>query len=89
MGATGTSAPGQERATIHGGMQRCSAASAAAASVVSAELPLNVLVWHHTGTPRMEYPENMIDGVRLRPTFNPYVRLTKAKRYVLDNWPSR
>ncbi|CDJ42669.1 hypothetical protein, conserved [Eimeria tenella] len=41
------------------------------------------------GTPRMEYPENMIDGVRLRPTFNPYVRLTKAKRYVLDNWPSR
>ncbi|CDI81940.1 hypothetical protein, conserved [Eimeria acervulina] len=41
------------------------------------------------GTPRIEYAENMIDGVRLRPTFNPYVKLTKAKRYVLDNWPSR
>lgn len=37
----------------------------------------------------MEYPENLIDGVRVRPTFNPYVKLTKAKRYVLDNWPSR
>lgn len=43
----------------------------------------------HAGTPRMEYAENLIDGVRLRPTFNPYVKLTKAKRYVLDNWPSR
>ncbi|KAL8427987.1 hypothetical protein Efla_004245 [Eimeria flavescens] len=36
----------------------------------------------------MEHPENLIDGVRVRPTFNPYVKLTKAKRYVLDNWPS-
>ncbi|CDI86294.1 hypothetical protein, conserved [Eimeria praecox] len=41
------------------------------------------------GTPRMEYDENMIDGIRLRPTFNPFVKLTRAKRYVLDNWPSR
>ncbi|KAL8273794.1 hypothetical protein Esti_002268 [Eimeria stiedai] len=41
------------------------------------------------GTPRMEYPENLIDGVRVRPTFNPYVKLTRSKRYKLDNWPSR
>ncbi|KFG60838.1 BIR protein, partial [Toxoplasma gondii RUB] len=41
------------------------------------------------GTPRREYSKNVIDGVRVKPTFNPFVKLNKAKRYVLDNWPSR
>ncbi|UVC54243.1 hypothetical protein MACJ_003778 [Theileria orientalis] len=41
------------------------------------------------GTPRREYQENMINGIRIHPTFNPYVRLNKEKRYRLDNWPSR
>nr|CEL68975.1 TPA: BIR protein [Neospora caninum Liverpool] len=41
------------------------------------------------GTPRREYSKNVIDGVRVQPTFNPFVKLNKAKRYVLDNWPSR
>eukprot|EP00921_Rhytidocystis_pertsovi_P017955 GHVQ01028200.1.p1 GENE.GHVQ01028200.1~~GHVQ01028200.1.p1 ORF type:complete len:228 (-),score=21.05 GHVQ01028200.1:899-1582(-) len=41
------------------------------------------------GTPRREYQQNVINGIRVAPTFNPYVKLTKPKRYVLDNWPSR
>lgn len=41
------------------------------------------------GTPRQEYQKGMIDGIRVVPTFNPYVKLNKAKRYVLDHWPSR
>ncbi|EAN30535.1 hypothetical protein TpMuguga_03g00694 [Theileria parva strain Muguga] len=42
-----------------------------------------------SGTPRREYQANMINGVRICPTFNPYVNLNKEKRYRLDNWPSR
>ena len=41
------------------------------------------------GTPRSEFSEGTIDGIRVRPVQNPYVRLTKAKRYRLDNWMSR
>ncbi|EDO07711.1 hypothetical protein BBOV_III001440 [Babesia bovis T2Bo] len=41
------------------------------------------------GTPRREYQTNMINGIRIMPTFNPYVKLNKEKRYRLDNWPSR
>eukprot|EP00922_Rhytidocystis_sp_ex-Travisia-forbesii_P010855 GHVS01015897.1.p1 GENE.GHVS01015897.1~~GHVS01015897.1.p1 ORF type:complete len:233 (+),score=7.60 GHVS01015897.1:204-902(+) len=41
------------------------------------------------GTPRRCYQENLIEGIRIAPTFNPYVKLNKAKRYVLDNWASR
>lgn len=41
------------------------------------------------GTPRREYQENVINGIRIAPTFNPYVELNKEKRYRLDNWPSR
>lgn len=41
------------------------------------------------GTPRQEYQKGVIDGIRVVPTFNPYVKLNKAKRYVLDQWPSR
>ncbi|EKX73237.1 conserved hypothetical protein [Theileria equi strain WA] len=41
------------------------------------------------GTPRREYQENVIHGIRIAPTFNPYVELNKDKRYRLDNWPSR
>eukprot|EP01066_Platyproteum_vivax_P006017 Platyproteum_vivax@DN186_c0_g1_i1.p1 len=41
------------------------------------------------GTPRQEYQENVIDGIRVKPTFNPYVKMTRAKRYTLDRWESR
>ncbi|ORM42221.1 Inosine triphosphate pyrophosphatase [Babesia sp. Xinjiang] len=41
------------------------------------------------GTPRREYQENVINGIRIAPTFNPYLQLNKEKRYRLDNWPSR
>ncbi|CDR96372.1 hypothetical protein, conserved [Babesia bigemina] len=41
------------------------------------------------GTPRREYQENVVNGIRIAPTFNPYVELNKEKRYRLDNWPSR
>ncbi|PHJ16412.1 bir protein [Cystoisospora suis] len=41
------------------------------------------------GTPRREFNTNVIDGIRVKPTFNPFVKLNKAKRYVIDNWPSR
>ncbi|CAD7923813.1 unnamed protein product [Amoebophrya sp. A120] len=41
------------------------------------------------GTPRREFQEGMVEGVRVRPVFNPFVELTNAKRYRLDNWPSR
>ncbi|KAF8823016.1 BIR protein [Cardiosporidium cionae] len=41
------------------------------------------------GTPRQEYQENVIDGIRVKPTFNPYVQLNKKKRYILDNYASR
>ncbi|CAD7953019.1 unnamed protein product [Amoebophrya sp. A25] len=42
-----------------------------------------------TGTPRRAYQEGCVEGVRVRPTFNPFVDLSDQKRYVLDNWPSR
>eukprot|EP00386_Alphamonas_edax_P007768 GDKI01025804.1.p1 GENE.GDKI01025804.1~~GDKI01025804.1.p1 ORF type:complete len:254 (-),score=42.11 GDKI01025804.1:745-1506(-) len=41
------------------------------------------------GTPRREYQHNVIDGIRVKPTFNPYVKLNNARRYVLENWESR
>ncbi|KAF8822477.1 BIR protein [Cardiosporidium cionae] len=41
------------------------------------------------GTPRQEYQENIIGGIRVKPTFNPYVSLNKKKRYFLDNYASR
>ncbi|KAK2195960.1 hypothetical protein BdWA1_002558 [Babesia duncani] len=41
------------------------------------------------GTPRREYQENVVNGIRICPTFNPFVHLNKARRYRLDNWPSR
>eukprot|EP00392_Amoebophrya_sp_AT5.2_P009012 g9040.t1 len=41
------------------------------------------------GTPRREYQEGLVDGMRVRPVFNPFVELTPEKRYRLDNWPSR
>lgn len=41
------------------------------------------------GTPRREYQEGMVEGCRVRPVFNPFVELTPAKRYRMDNWPSR
>lgn len=33
--------------------------------------------------------EGVVDGMRVRPVFNKNVKLTRAKRYRLDNWPSR
>ncbi|SIO73529.1 conserved Plasmodium protein, unknown function [Babesia microti strain RI] len=41
------------------------------------------------GTPRREYQENVVNGIRVAPTFNPYVELNRDKRYRLDHWPSR
>ncbi|CEM25815.1 unnamed protein product [Vitrella brassicaformis CCMP3155] len=41
------------------------------------------------GTPRREYQENMIDGIRIHSTFNPYLELNKNQHYHLDIWPSR
>lgn len=41
------------------------------------------------GTPRREYQEGMVNGIRVRPVQNPYYELTKANRYPLDNWSSR
>lgn len=41
------------------------------------------------GTPRREYPVNMIDGIRVAATFNPYQAMTRKKRKQLDTWKSR
>jgi len=41
------------------------------------------------GTPIRQYMEGVVDGMRVRPVANPYVKLTKAKRYRLDTFPSR
>ncbi|SCA48461.1 conserved Plasmodium protein, unknown function [Plasmodium ovale] len=41
------------------------------------------------GTPRRPYDYNTFDRIRYKPTFNPYVKLNKDKKYRLDNWESR
>jgi len=41
------------------------------------------------GTPRQQYQEGLVDGLRVRPVFNPYVRLIRKKYKRLDNWESR
>ncbi|CAA9986585.1 conserved Plasmodium protein, unknown function [Plasmodium knowlesi strain H] len=41
------------------------------------------------GTPRRAYGYNCFDRIRFKPTFNPYVKLNKDKKYRLDNWESR
>ncbi|VWU49010.1 conserved protein, unknown function [Hepatocystis sp. ex Piliocolobus tephrosceles] len=41
------------------------------------------------GTPRRAYNYNTFDTIRYKPTFNPYVKLNKDKKYRLDNWASR
>jgi len=41
------------------------------------------------GTPRREYQEGMLGGIRVRPVQNPYVRLRKSIRFRLNSWPSR
>mmetsp|Transcript_9968 Transcript_9968/g.17926 ORF Transcript_9968/g.17926 Transcript_9968/m.17926 type:complete len:366 (-) Transcript_9968:45-1142(-) len=41
------------------------------------------------GTPRREYQEGMLGGIRIRQTQNPYVRLRNSTRYRLNTWPSR
>lgn len=41
------------------------------------------------GTPRRGYEEKSMCGIRYQNAYNPYVKLNKSKRYVLDNWPSR
>uniref|UniRef100_A0A0G4GUD9 Uncharacterized protein n=1 Tax=Chromera velia CCMP2878 TaxID=1169474 RepID=A0A0G4GUD9_9ALVE len=42
------------------------------------------------GTPRRDsVQENLIDGIRVRPTFNPYVRIRNKFRWPLDRWKSR
>jgi len=41
------------------------------------------------GTPRRELQDGVIDGIRVKPTFNPYVQLNRARRYRLDRWASR
>jgi len=41
------------------------------------------------GTPRRELQDGLIDGIRVKPTFNPYVQLNRSRRFRLDRWPSR
>lgn len=41
------------------------------------------------GTPRRELQDGLVNGVRVRPVQNPYVRLKAAQRYRLNAWPSR
>lgn len=41
------------------------------------------------GTPRREYTVNLINGIRVAPTFNPYQTMTKERRERLDTWKSR
>eukprot|EP00916_Digyalum_oweni_P014954 GHVL01024440.1.p1 GENE.GHVL01024440.1~~GHVL01024440.1.p1 ORF type:complete len:248 (+),score=31.21 GHVL01024440.1:55-798(+) len=41
------------------------------------------------GTPRQPYQKNLVDGIRIRSTYNPYVKITRHLRYQLDTWPSR
>mmetsp|Transcript_123160 Transcript_123160/g.217084 ORF Transcript_123160/g.217084 Transcript_123160/m.217084 type:complete len:345 (+) Transcript_123160:74-1108(+) len=41
------------------------------------------------GTPRREYQEGLVHGIRVRPVQNPYYELTRNKRYPLNSWPSR
>jgi len=41
------------------------------------------------GTPIRQYMEGVVDGLRIRPVFNPYVKLNRQKRYRLDTYPSR
>jgi len=41
------------------------------------------------GTPRREFQDGIVAGIRVRPVQNPYVRLTAAQKYRLNNWPSR
>lgn len=41
------------------------------------------------GTPRREYQEGLVGGIRVRPVQNPYVKLKLAQRYRLNAWPSK
>lgn len=41
------------------------------------------------GTPRRELTKNLINGIRIHPTFNPHVKFNNEKRYQYDNWNSR
>mmetsp|Transcript_29491 Transcript_29491/g.77993 ORF Transcript_29491/g.77993 Transcript_29491/m.77993 type:complete len:327 (-) Transcript_29491:271-1251(-) len=41
------------------------------------------------GTPRREYQEGLVGGIRVRPVQNPYVVLTPSQRYQLNTWASR
>jgi len=41
------------------------------------------------GTPVRQYMEGVVDGMRIRPVQNPYVKLNRQKRYRLDTFPSR
>jgi hypothetical protein len=41
------------------------------------------------GTPRRELQDGLVGGIRVRPVQNPYVTLTRAKKYPLNSWPSR
>lgn len=41
------------------------------------------------GTPRREYQVGMVNGIRVRPIFNPYVRLNSKRKWPLNTWPSR
>lgn len=41
------------------------------------------------GTPRRELQENIVNGLRVKPTFNPYAKLSKTTLYQADRWPSR
>lgn len=41
------------------------------------------------GTPRREPQDGLINGIRVRPVQNPYVRLKPAQKYRLNTWQSR
>eukprot|EP00933_Yihiella_yeosuensis_P009066 TRINITY_DN114850_c0_g1_i1.p1 TRINITY_DN114850_c0_g1~~TRINITY_DN114850_c0_g1_i1.p1 ORF type:complete len:329 (+),score=52.07 TRINITY_DN114850_c0_g1_i1:132-1118(+) len=41
------------------------------------------------GTPRREIQDGLVNGIRVRPVQNPYVRLKPAQKYRLNTWLSR
>eukprot|EP00928_Gymnodinium_smaydae_P028026 TRINITY_DN21489_c0_g1_i1.p1 TRINITY_DN21489_c0_g1~~TRINITY_DN21489_c0_g1_i1.p1 ORF type:complete len:381 (-),score=62.44 TRINITY_DN21489_c0_g1_i1:31-1077(-) len=41
------------------------------------------------GTPRVQMQDGLVNGVRVRPVQNPYVKMSPIKKYPNNAWPSR